>query len=662
MSLVFESFQQILVFLTDENLQSKQFSYIGQAFRYFLQQLQSATNDNGNESDEEYCFKFEIGRFIVQLLFHHTVLLPKFSQKIISLYLLYDIYNWPKKIYNPFNGIIYDILNISTYKSSAIYFQFIHDFQKFFKEKFQNFQDENYLKFFENYFDIIDRFDQLMEQQNFIESGIEQNLICDYHTNSQLLLTKLQVLSKHIKKVIREHFEIRNILKNSDFVKMYDFIERISNQQQSSMTIISNHNETMKTNNGDDLTNDNNTHDNGHHQQDPLLTSTTRFIPKFFLDNFEKPVAVDIYTVFEFPQLSTIAKNFFISLFLINDDLSMQEFLKLSPMDIVSCDFLPQQVSVMKKFRRKFFGENYSFLQHSIFESIYFKQQQQQFVECSSSSTNIKFLSYIRHMINRSCLYYFPFFPSSIKNENEHFDFDDPKEKINNLLKSLLKSNYDIDVEYFLNNNNLVNYYNNHNNNHSMNSLQSSSSFDNSLVEVFVDPKSLPGLVENNPIIAHELLPILIEQSSLKNSLQSSTSSIEDNEIIITMSTIRNYFAALVDMDTSLHSIEVVNKLSTQLLLPKEFIYRYITNCIRTCENIKDRYQQNRLVRLVCVFLTALIRKDIIDIRKIFFEVQAFCFNPNLARNAFISAISSVSFFGSLDFSGCSLSFLLSLR
>lgn len=117
-------------------------------------------------------------------------------------------------------------------------------------------------------------------------------------------------------------------------------------------------------------------------------------------------------------------------------------------MDIVSCDFLPQQVSVMKKFRRKFFGENYSFLQHSIFESIYFKQQQQQFVECSSSSTNIsgqnststtlttttiaenssikpitktEFLSYIRHMINRSCLYYFPFFPS-IKNENEHFD------------------------------------------------------------------------------------------------------------------------------------------------------------------------------------------------------------------------------------------------
>nr|XP_027203693.1 CCR4-NOT transcription complex subunit 11-like [Dermatophagoides pteronyssinus] len=156
-------------------------------------------------------------------------------------------------------------------------------------------------------------------------------------------------------------------------------------------------------------------------------------------------------------------------------------------------------------------------------------------------------------------------------------------------------------------------------------------------IATVVDPKSLPGLVENNPIIAHELLPILIEQSSLKNqSLQSPSSSttMKDNEIIITMSTIRNYLAALVDMDTSLHSIEVVNKLSTQLLLPEEFIYRYITNCIRTCENIKDRYQQNRLVRLVCVFLTALIRKDIIDIRKIFFEIQAFCIEFSQIRDA----------------------------
>ncbi|OTF74385.1 hypothetical protein BLA29_006535 [Euroglyphus maynei] len=123
----------------------------------------------------------------------------------------------------------------------------------------------------------------------------------------------IQVLSKHIKKVIRERIEIRDILRNSDFVKIISIQQP---QQQQSLNI----------NNDEDfflLIDNNNTHnnidDNNGGQDNPLC------IPKYFIDNFEKPVAVDIYTVFEFPQLSTIAKNFFISLYLISDELSMQE-------------------------------------------------------------------------------------------------------------------------------------------------------------------------------------------------------------------------------------------------------------------------------------------------------------------------------------------------
>lgn len=122
------------------------------------------------------------------------------------------------------------------------------------------------------------------------------------------------------------------------------------------------------------------------------------------------------------------------------------------------------------------------------------------------------------------------------------------------------------------------------------------------VLDAGLTPQAFPDLVEHSPMLAIEVLRALIRTDRFTE-----------------------YLTVLVNMEMSVHSMEVVKLLTAEVDLPTDLIVLYLCNCMSTCEQNKDQYTQNRLVRLFCVFLQSLVKNNTIHLEDISIELQCFC-------------------------------------
>ena len=61
------------------------------------------------------------------------------------------------------------------------------------------------------------------------------------------------------------------------------------------------------------------------------------------------------------------------------------------------------------------------------------------------------------------------------------------------------------------------------------------------------------------------------------------------------------------------------------MTLSPEFLHYYISNCIRSCDQIEEGPIKERQVKQVTRFIQSLLEKQVILMKDYFIEIQSFC-------------------------------------
>lgn len=130
-----------------------------------------------------------------------------------------------------------------------------------------------------------------------------------------------------------------------------------------------------------------------------------------------------------------------------------------------------------------------------------------------------------------------------------------------------------------------------------------------------IPPTRLAQLVEKNHEVAREFLLQLMAHHRAAAAIAAHTPTAVGLASDAAV-TVNSYLSCLVQMDLSLHSMELVKDLALapSATLPADFLHLYICKCMHACTHMADKFLQNRHVRLICVFLQALLRHKILPL------------------------------------------------